>query len=136
MERKPRRAYTGKEEGDWVKLVTEVDMNYRIADENNPPGFPTGRGGWPRTVVYGVEQGVRERSFEALERVEFTHTAYSVEGEQKRKRKSSAKTIKMGERDLRSVAPISVSPAAIPLQCVCDRKNLLEITQKFLLIFL
>lgn len=118
MEWKPRRAYTGEGKEDGARLVIEMDMNNQKVKESNPPSFrPAEVGGLGRRYV-GLDRafgstvlklwgGSTPLAQPKAQRVR--------EKNQKRKRKSRARMIKMGEGDLRSAAPISVAPPAIPL---------------------
>lgn len=46
----------GKEKGDWVKLVTEMDMNNQKVKENNPPAFRPAKAGGPGQRFMGLNR--------------------------------------------------------------------------------
>lgn len=133
MEWKPRRAYTGDGRGDWAKVVTEMDMNNQKAKENALPSFRPAEVGGPGRRFVGLN-----RMFEsAILRLRggFTPlaqpTAWVERGGRKREKGNLERESRWEKETLTQGAPISVTPAAIPLLYLCKLQKSLKIAQNF-----
>ena len=109
-----------------------MDINNQKMKENDPPSFrPAEVGGLGRRSVglNRVFESTILKLWGGLTPLAQPTAWGERERKKKRKRKSRARTIKMGEGDLRSVAPISVTPTAIPLLYLTAK--IAEITKNF-----